>query len=270
MYRLESLSSGVLIMGILNVTPDSFSDGGQFDDVKAAIERGKELFTQGADIVDVGGESTRPGSQAVPLEIELERVVPVVEELSEYGVVSVDTKKPEVAEKAIQVGASIVNDVSAQLGEVAGRNSVGYIAMHMQGLPENMQQDPTYGDVTDEVLRYLLESAKAAKEAGSPRVWIDPGFGFGKTLSHNLELLSNLKTLVESDFEVAIGTSRKSMFGHLLAMADGQEKPVKVDDRQVGSLFSEWIAMNQGVTLVRVHDVANTHKLRGLSKGTPT
>lgn len=254
-------------MGILNVTPDSFSDGGRFNELEAAVSRGQELFHQGADIVDVGGESTRPGSSEVSIEVELERVIPVIRELSEFGVVSIDTKKAEVAARAFEVGAKIVNDVSGELAAQAGRLGAGYVAMHMQGLPENMQDNPTYGNVTAEVKRYLVERAQIASDAGCPRVWIDPGFGFGKSLDHNLELLANLEDLGKSGFEVAIGTSRKSMFGHLLAMADGSEKPVEIDDRQVGSLFSEWIAMNQGVSLVRVHDVVSTHKLRGLMKG---
>ncbi len=254
-------------MGILNVTPDSFSDGGKYDDIDSAVARGQQLFAQGADIVDIGGESTRPGSAEISEETELERVIPVVQELSKQGVVSIDTKKAAVAMAAVEAGAEIVNDVSSELATDVGKLGVGYVAMHMQGLPENMQDNPDYANVTAEVKQYLVEKAEIASQAGCSRVWIDPGFGFGKSLEHNLELLSNLSDFGETGFEVAIGTSRKSMFGHLLAMADGSEKPVDVEDRQVGSLFSEWIAMNQGVSLVRVHDVANTHKLRGLAKG---
>jgi dihydropteroate synthase len=264
-----------LVMGILNVTPDSFSDGGRHDDGDAAVAHGRRMIAEGADIVDVGGESTRPGAAPVSEADELRRVVPVVEALSAEIEVSVDTVKPAVAAAAVAAGATILNDVSAELEAVAAEHGVAWIAMHRQGDPATMQDTPTYDDVVAEVADHLMTRATRAKAAGVDRVWIDPGIGFGKTLRHNLELLAHLDRLVDTDFPVAIGTSRKSSLGTLLAVSDERGRvrpqgddpaaapsvdlaPVDTDDRLEGSLATATWAVAQGVDLVRVHDVAPT------------
>jgi dihydropteroate synthase len=209
------------IMGVVNVTPDSFSDGGRYLDHAAAIEHGRRIVAQGADWLDVGGESTRPRAQPVPADEELRRVVPVVEALAADGVpVSIDTRKAEVARAAAGAGARMVNDVSATLGEVAAAEGVGFVAMHMLGDPTTMQDDPTYDDVVAHVRDFLVSRAEAARAAGVDDVWIDPGIGFGKTLAHNLDLLANLDVLVGTGFPVLVGTSRKRMLGLLAARAD--------------------------------------------------
>lgn len=253
-----------LVMGILNVTPDSFSDGGDHASPLEAIRRGREMFSQGADIVDVGGESTRPGAHEVSAESECERVLAVVEALSAQGVVSIDTRKQLVAQEALNAGATIVNDVSASLAHVAGKAKAGWVAMHMQGLPDTMQNNPSYSDVTEEVSSYLVAKANKALELGVSQVWLDPGFGFGKTFEHNMILLANIDHFVKTGFPIAIGISRKSMLGQILAMSDGQPNPVVVEDRLVGSLISAAFAMINEVNLVRVHDVAETLRVRAL------
>jgi dihydropteroate synthase len=264
-----------LVMGILNVTPDSFSDGGRHDDGAAAVAHGRRMIAEGADIVDVGGESTRPGAAPVSEADELRRVVPVVEALSTEIEVSVDTVKPAVAAAAVAAGATILNDVSAELEAVAAEHGVAWIAMHRRGDPATMQDAPTYDDVVAQVADHLMTRATRAKVAGVDRVWIDPGIGFGKTLRHNLQLLAHLDRLVDSEFPVAIGTSRKSSLGTLLAVSDerGRVRPegddtavapsvdlasVDTDDRLEGSLATATWAVAQGVDLVRVHDVAPT------------
>jgi dihydropteroate synthase len=240
-----------LIMGVVNVTPDSFSDGGRWLDRAAAIEHGRQLIAEGADIVDVGGESTRPGSEGVIETEELERVVPVVEALSPHVRVSVDTTKPGVAEAAVAAGATLVNDVSASLHEVAAALGVGWIAMHMQGTPRTMQADPQYEDVVAEVRDFLVERAEKARAAGVEEIWIDPGIGFGKTVDHNLSLLRHLGTLAATGWPVAVGASRKWFLGQLTGGAS-------VDDRLEASLGVATWAMLHGAALVRVHDVADT------------
>jgi len=249
-------------MGVINVTPDSFSDGGQFLDHEAAIARGHELIAEGADVIDVGGESTRPGAEGVPVEVELRRVLPVVEALSPHVRLSIDTRKAKVAEAAIAAGATLINDVSASLHEVAAAagSAVGFVAMHMLGDPRTMQANPTYDDVVRDVRDFLVARADAAVAAGVEEVWIDPGIGFGKTTDHNLSLLKHLDVLVSTGFPVVIGTSRKRFLGALLAEVD-RPKPlqsVPVDDRLEGSVASAAWAMVQGVRMVRVHDVRAT------------
>lgn len=244
-----------LVMGILNVTPDSFYDGGRFDESSKAISHGLEMAGAGADIVDVGGESTRPGAEPVAPEEELARVVPVVEALAPHVRVSIDTRKQEVAEAAIRAGASILNDVSSSLHEVAARTGAGWVAMHMAGDPRTMQRSPNYGDVVDEVGRYLFERATAAHEAGVREIWIDPGIGFGKTFEHNLSLLKHLETLTMSPWPVALGVSRKSFLG---VLSGSKTSPAPVEDRLEGSLAVAIKAALQGVSLLRVHDVAET------------
>ena len=238
-------------MGIVNVTPDSFSDGGRFVDADAAIAHGLALAAEGADIVDVGGESTRPGAGTVGVAEELDRVVPVVEGLAAHVRVSVDTRKREVAERAVAAGATLVNDVSASLWEVAAAGGAGWVAMHMRGEPATMQDDPRYGDVVTEVRDHLVGRAAAARAAGVEEVWIDPGIGFGKDLGHNLELLARLDELVASGLPVVVGTSRKGFLGALTGGAP-------VGDRLEASVATAVWALSQGARMVRVHDVAAT------------
>jgi dihydropteroate synthase len=244
-----------LVMGILNVTPDSFSDGGEWFDAQRAITRGHQMIEEGADIVDVGGESTRPGAHPVSTEEELRRVIPVVEALSGSVRVSIDTTKPGVAEAAVVAGATLVNDVSASLWAVAATHGVGWVAMHRQGSPADMQREPRYDDVVAEVTAFLADRAARATAAGVSEVWIDPGIGFGKTIDHNLELLGAVHSLAGLGYPLMVGTSRKSFLG-VLAAADGV--PAPVGDRLPGSLATATWAMQQGAAMVRVHDVDAT------------
>jgi dihydropteroate synthase len=240
-------------MGVLNVTPDSFSDGGLYLDAERALSHGIDMFRHGADVVDVGGESSRPGAEPVSEREELRRVVPVVEALALHGRVSVDTVKRAVAEAAVDAGATLVNDISASLWPVAAQSGVGWVAMHMQGEPRTMQRDPRYHDVVTEVYGFLSARARAAVEAGVREVWVDPGIGFGKTASHNLSLLHHLPELVAEGFPVLVGTSRKSFLGRLSLGADGAA--AGVEDRVPGSIATATWAMLAGASMVRVHDV---------------
>jgi dihydropteroate synthase len=244
------------VMGVLNVTPDSFSDGGRYLDFDAALAHGLDMVGAGADVIDEGGESSRPGADPVPEAEELRRVVPVVAALSPHVRVSVDTVKPAVAEAAIGAGASLVNDVSATLWELSAAAGVGWVAMHMQGRPRTMQDDPRYGDLVGEVGDFLFGRAQAARAAGVGEVWVDPGIGFGKTPSHNLELLRRLPELVALGFPVVVGTSRKSFLGRIAPGPDGS--PLPVEDRLPGSLATATWAMLAGAAMVRVHDVGAT------------
>jgi dihydropteroate synthase len=256
-------------MGVLNVTPDSFSDGGLYDTFERAVARGLELIAEGADVVDVGGESSRPGAEPVPVGVELARVVPVIEALAgsaaaaTSGVrLSVDTVTCEVAEAAVAAGASLVNDISASLWEVAAEGGAGWVAMHMQGRPRTMQQDPRYTDVVAEVRAHVLERAGRALAAGVAEVWVDPGIGFGKTMAHNLSLLRHLPELVGAATAagcagVLVGTSRKRFLGQLAA-GPGAVQPAPVGDRAEGSLAAAAAALVAGAGMVRVHDVAAT------------
>jgi dihydropteroate synthase len=246
-----------LVMGVVNVTPDSFSDGGRWLDPDAAVAHGLSLFDEGADVVDVGGESTRPGAVPVDEAEELRRVLPVVSALAAAGRgrVSIDTRHPGVAEAAVSAGATLVNDVSAssdvwRVAASAG-TGVGYAAMHMRGTPPTMQDDPQYDDVVGEVRDFLVARAAAAREAGVEEVWIDPGIGFGKTAAHNLSLLRHLGVLVETGYPVLVGTSRKGFLQKLVGSAGP-------DDVLEGSLATAVMAMSAGTRMVRVHDVAAT------------
>jgi dihydropteroate synthase len=253
------------VMGVVNVTPDSFSDGGRYLDRAAAVARALELRAAGADWVDVGGESTRPGAEPVPEAEELRRVVPVVEALAAEGVpTSIDTRKAAVAEAAVSAGARMVNDVSARLAPVvaATGGNVAFVAMHMQGEPGTMQAAPTYDDVVAEVRDHLVARADAARAAGVAEVWIDPGIGFGKTLDHNLDLLANLDVLVATGYPVLVGTSRKGMLGMLAARADAGGAVPAPADRLEGSLATAVWALWRGAGMVRVHDVAATVRAR--------
>jgi dihydropteroate synthase len=245
-----------LVMGILNVTPDSFSDGGQFFGERAAIDRGVDMVEEGADIIDVGGESTRPGSEPVPVGEELRRTVPIVERLAASVPVpiSIDTRKPEVAAAALDVGATIVNDISGgrdpEMLDVVKRSGAGMVLMHMQGEPRTMQEASHYDDVVAEVKEYLRERIEAAEFAGvePERLAIDPGIGFGKELEHNLTILRHVDTLFELGRPVLVGPSRKRFIGTLL----GDAPP---EDRVEGTAGAvAWLA-TRGVHLVRVHDV---------------
>jgi dihydropteroate synthase len=247
-------------MGVLNVTPDSFSDGGQWLDPGAAVRHGMQMVEEGADVVDVGGESTRPGADPVDLDEELRRVLPVVEALAPHVRVSIDTRKAEVARAAIAAGASLVNDVSASLAPVAAQAgpSVGWVAMHMQGDPRTMQDAPQYGDVVAEVTEFLVERVSTA---GVEEVWIDPGIGFGKTLEHNLALLAHLDVLVATGHPVVVGTSRKGFLGRLTGGAEA-------GDRVEASVATAAWALAQGAAMVRVHDVRPTVEAAKLLVGT--
>jgi dihydropteroate synthase len=243
-------------MGVVNVTPDSFSDGGLYLEPEAAIAHGVQLAEEGAEILDVGGESTRPGAAEVPVEEETERTEPVVSDLAGLGhTVSIDTSKSAVARAALDAGATIVNDVTALRGdpEMAGlcaERDAGLILMHMQGSPRTMQDEPRYEDVVDDVRAFLAERLEAALAAGvdEERVWLDPGIGFGKALDHNLELLRRLGELRDLGRPLVVGTSRKSFIGKI----DGSE----AGDRIGGTIASSVWAAAEGADVLRVHDVA--------------
>jgi dihydropteroate synthase len=246
-----------LVLGILNTTEDSFSDGGRFRDLSRAIAHGLKLCGDGADLVDVGGESTRPGAVAVPVEEELARVIPVIEALVHEGVaVSVDTLKPEVMRAAIGAGCSVVNDVNAFQApgavEAVAAADVGLVVMHMQGTPATMQQAPHYDDVVAEVGAFLRQRAASLEAAGvaPERIVLDPGFGFGKTLAHNLALLRALPVLASMGYPLLAGLSRKRMIGELTGRPAGE--------RAAGSVAAALLAVQNGARLVRVHDVAET------------
>lgn len=245
------------VMGVLNVTPDSFSDGGLFYDPAKAVAHAIDLIDHGADIIDVGGESTRPGATPVTIDEEIARVVPVIGALASRTRVSIDTRHAEVARAAVSAGASIINDISATLSAVAASEGAGWIAMHMQGEPQTMQANPTYGDVVEEVSQFLFREAREARDLGVKDVWIDPGIGFGKTVEHNLQLLRRLDVLTESDFPVVVGTSRKSFLGKLLGDGD---TVAPLGDRLEGSLATAIWAVTHGASIVRVHDVLETKR----------
>jgi dihydropteroate synthase len=248
-----------LIMGIVNVTPDSFSDGGRHADPARAVAHARQLLAEGADILDIGGESSRPGARAVAVADELARVLPVIEGLADAGVpLSIDTVKPEVMRQAIAAGASIVNDIAAlqapgALAAVAG-SEAGVVLMHMRGTPQTMQDDPHYADVVGEVGAFLAGRIAAAVAAGiaRERIAVDPGFGFGKLLVHNLALLRHLERLGECACPILAGLSRKSMFKGMSALP--------ASERQAASLAGALIAVQNGAAIVRVHDVAATRE----------
>jgi dihydropteroate synthase len=250
------------VMGILNVTPDSFVDGGRYNRIDSALRRAEEMAAEGADIIDVGGESTRPGSQPVSESEELERVIPVIERLaaSVDVPVSVDTSKPAIMAAAVSAGAAMINDINALRAEGALRmaSSLGVpvCLMHMQGEPRTMQQTPVYADAVTEIKVFLEERINECTGAGIQRrnLLVDPGFGFGKALQHNVELMRSLSVFKELDLPLVVGFSRKSMLGFLL----GGERPVPVEQRLYGSLAAAAWAVLQGAHIMRVHDVAAT------------
>jgi len=255
-----------VIMGVLNVTPDSFSDGGEHLDAAAAIEHGLRLAAEGAAIIDIGGESTRPGAEPVAEAVELERVIPVVEGLKEQGVaaeLSIDTRKAAVARRALAAGATLVNDISAlradpEMAEVVAAAGARCCLMHMQGEPGTMQREPSYRDVVGEVRGFLAERIEFAVDRGIPeqRLIIDPGIGFGKRCEHNLALLANLERIAELGPPVLIGTSRKSFLGELAAAVGDGAPPPPPKERLAGTIASNVLAAAKGARIFRVHDVA--------------
>lgn len=250
------------VMGIINVTPDSFYPGGRTESVASAISQGLEFFAAGVDIVDVGGESTRPGAQPVSEEDELARVIPVIQELARRGPVSVDTQKEAVARAAVAAGAIVINDVSSSLAQVAGELSVGYVAMHRQGTSATMQDNPIYDNVVEEVLSFLVTVARDARELGVTQLWLDPGIGFGKTAQHNITLLAHLDVFRRACDELGcgllVGTSRKRFLGTL------SPEELDVDERLEGSIATGAWSLLLGADMIRVHDVDAAIQLRGL------
>jgi dihydropteroate synthase len=253
----QTVRQRTVIMGILNVTPDSFYDGGRYARAEAAVQHALQMVQDGADIVDIGGESTRPGSQPVPEEEELRRVLPVIEAVrGQVDVpISIDTTKSRVAERALQAGACMVNDISGlgfdpRMAEVVARHGALCCVMHIQGTPQTMQQNPQYEDVVRDISRYFEERLALAERAGIPRenIWLDPGIGFGKTVEHNLEILRRLREFTAFGLPILIGTSRKSFIGKIL----GDLPP---EERLEGTAATVAIAIMNGANAVRVHDV---------------
>lgn len=242
------------VMGVLNVTPDSFYDGGRYLAPEAAIARGRAMVEEGAGLLDIGGESTRPGADPVDLAEELRRVLPVVEALAPRARVSIDTMKPEVAIAAVEAGATLINDVSGALAPVAAKCGVGVILMHMLGTPKTMQRSPHYDDVVTEVGEFLAGRAEEAHRLGVEEVYVDPGIGFGKRIGDNLALLRALPDLVAAGTPVVVGVSRKSFLGLISAGPDRRD--LEVEERFEASLAAATWAMSCGVAIVRVHDVA--------------
>lgn len=258
---LEALEIGrrTLVMGILNVTPDSFSDGGRFADVGSAVRHAREMIEAGADIIDVGGESTRPNAVPVSADEEMRRALPVIEALRRESdaAISIDSWKSEVAEAALQAGAVMVNDTGGlsrdpAMAAVAARHDAAVAIMHMQGTPQTMQRAPSYGDVVGEIREFLRAGVERAEAAGvrRERILVDPGIGFGKTLAHNVEILRRLRELAGLGAGVLIGVSRKSFLGEILGVGP--------EGRMVGGLAAVALAIREGVSMVRVHDVRET------------
>jgi dihydropteroate synthase len=258
-------------MGIINVTPDSFSGDALGDDVEAAVAQARQMHSEGADILDVGGQSTRPGSDPVTEEEEINRVLPVVRRLvAPEGVplpVSVDTSRAAVAEEALSAGAHIINDITGlrdepEIAGVVARHNAGLVLMHIKGTPRTMQQNPHYADLLGEVSAYLRDAAQRAQAAGvaRDRIWIDPGIGFGKTMAHNLELLRRLREIKALGYPVLVGTSRKSFIGRIIAEARGGELPPP-HERVTGTGATLAVSIANGADVVRVHDVAQAFEV---------
>jgi dihydropteroate synthase len=266
------------LMGVVNVTPDSFSDGGSFLETDAAVAHGLGLAAQGAEILDIGGESTRPGADPVSTEEELRRVTPVIEGLVAAGTasqISIDTSKAAVAEAALGAGASLVNDVSAfradpAIAGLVADSGAECCLMHMLGEPRTMQRDPSYGDVVAEVKAFLEERLRFAVDEGvaEERVLLDPGIGFGKTVAHNLELLRRLGELVELGRPLVIGTSRKSFLGRIGADAAGLAEPLDARHRLAGTIATNVLALERGASVFRVHDVAPVREALAVAAAT--
>lgn len=248
------------VMGILNVTPDSFSDGGKFFDLDKAVRRGLEMGEQGADFIDIGGESTRPGSESISLDEELRRVIPVIERLAKETPVplSIDTYKSEVAERALDAGAVIVNDISglhfdARIADIIARYEASAILMHIKGTPRTMQQNPEYENVLEEICTYLQEGISLAESKGIRQLCVDPGIGFGKKLQHNLEIFRNLAELRSLGYPVLVGPSRKSFIGMILDLP--------VEERLEGTAAAVAVSIVNGANIIRVHDVVQMKRV---------
>ena len=266
-YQLNGQSVSLhfpAVMGILNLTPDSFSDGGQFLSPEDAVAHARHMVEQGAQIIDLGGESTRPGSEPVSEQDELARVLPVIESLlKEDFVLSLDTTKPAVALAGLQAGVSILNDVSGgnqDMLEHSARFQAGYVLMHTQGSPQTMQDSPKYDDVVEEVRAFFDAKAEDLQALELPRLWIDPGIGFGKTLEHNLALMRELDELIDPRWGILLGSSRKSWIDHLCKAPD----PL---DRLGGSLCSALAGVARGAEIIRAHDVRETVQALEVAKG---
>jgi len=265
-FHLE-LGHRTAIMGIVNITPDSFSDGGQFYSTEAAVSQAERLVQAGADIIDIGGESTRPYSEGVGAQAEIDRVLPVIERLTTRIAVpiSIDTNKAAVAEAALAAGAAIINDISAlqmdeQMAAVAVKYDVPVILMHMKGRPRTMQIDPVYDNLLGEVKAYLKGAIERARQAGiaSDKIIIDPGIGFGKTVAHNLRIIRRLSVFEELDVPILIGTSRKAFIRKILSEATATELSADRPEVETGTQATIAMAVNNGAHIVRVHNVANT------------
>ncbi|NLT49964.1 MAG: dihydropteroate synthase [Ignavibacteria bacterium] len=251
-----------LIMGILNITPDSFSDGGNYFNRDAAVKKAFELLEQGADILDIGGESTRPGAEAVSFDNEYERVIPVIEKILEIKpatIISVDTTKSKIAEEALKRGAAIINDISGltfdeEMKNVIANYNAAAVIMHIKGNPKNMQQNPEYENVTEEVYEFLIKQAEAAQKAGVKKIIIDPGIGFGKNIQHNYELLKNLNKFALSGYPLLVGLSKKSFLGNLLN--------ISVNERENATIITETVAVFSGADIVRTHNVSNAFQMK--------
>jgi dihydropteroate synthase len=254
-------------MGVLNVTPDSFYDGGRYLDHDLAIQRGMEMVAEGADLIDVGGESSRPGAETVPADEECRRILPVIAALAREVRVSVDTMKPEVARAAVGEGATLLNDVDSSLASLAAELGVGIALMHMLGTPKTMQRAPRYDDVVEDVTAYLAEVATNATELGVEEVYVDPGIGFGKRLADNVALLQALPSLVERGVPVMVGTSRKSFLATLSKQPGAHV--LGPEDRFEASLATAVWSMACGAAMVRVHDVAATAMAAALLGAAP-
>ncbi len=263
-YRFGSVkydfSSRTHLVGILNVTPDSFSDGGKFYDVDSAVRHALQMVEEGADIIDIGGESTRPGSKPISVEEELRRVLPVIQRLVEtiYVPISIDTYKSAVARKVLEAGAFIVNDISGlrfdpEMIDVIAEHKASVIVVHIKGTPQTMQQNPVYEDVMKEIKEYLQESISLAEKRGIQQIIIDPGIGFGKTLQHNLEIFRQLSEFGELNRPILAGPSRKSFIGAILN--------TPVDDRLEGTAAAVAVSIMNGAHLVRVHDVMTMKRI---------
>jgi dihydropteroate synthase len=248
------------IMGILNATPDSFSDGGNFSEVEAALDRIGRMISRGAHIIDIGGESTRPGSEAVTEQEELDRVLPILERaISQFPdtFFSIDTTKYRVAQEALKLGAHFINDISGlqkepRFVDLCVQYDAGYVMMHSQGNPKTMQKDPTYDNVIADIKQFLKTRINKAREKGLENIIIDPGIGFGKTLEHNLTLIAHLDEFLDLGCPILVGASRKSMIGQIL-----NDRPV--DDRLTGTIVVHYHAMLNGANIIRVHDVKEAH-----------
>ncbi|MBI3660922.1 dihydropteroate synthase [Candidatus Acetothermia bacterium] len=261
---LSKIGHQTLVMGILNVTPDSFSDGGQFLEFEKAAEHAQRLIRDGADILDIGGESTRPGSERVSLDEELRRVIPVIKLIRQVSKIpiSIDTYRSQIAKAALNAGADIINDISAlrfdeRMKDLVSEAKVPVVLMHMLGEPKTMQQNPVYRDVMGEIIQFLRERIDVAVRAGieERKIWVDPGIGFGKKVEHNIEILRRLRELTILNKLILIGTSRKFFLGALAS-----DQPLPPQDRLEGTIASNVIALVNGADIVRVHDVQATKR----------